>query len=156
MNYTMRTLTRTDIEACLKLYKESGERALGIPFKRSFYSIIDNQSFYGIFDEDKLIGTIGWYQLKRSKDYYITKLCVDTNYKRQGLGKRLMVCAIEDIIRDFRTSPSIFSFPNIYAEAVVGASNNAFYQKFGKIVQTKHCQTRDLYIYKFDEETLYD
>lgn len=151
MNYTIRTLTKNEIDDCLKLYKESGEGALGIPFKRSFYAIIDTESFYGAFDDEKLIGTIGWYQLKRSKAYYITKLCVDNQYKGNGVGSLLLGYAMGKIVTDFKNSPHIFDFPDIYAEAVVGANNNSFYEKFGKIAYTKHCKTRDLYIYKFGE-----
>lgn len=135
------TLTDADIPDILELWKKDRE-TLGIPFRKTIFDLLNNKSFFGVRCDGKLIAMCGYKIMKRNPSIRITKLCVDENYRKQGIALYL-IRFIKGITKDIDLI--------MYAECKDGAENNSFYDKIGTLHHTEERKTMTVRFYKIDK-----
>ena len=134
-------LKRDDIHDILELWNKEKD-VLGIPFRKTIFDLIDAHSFFGIKIDGKLIAMCGYKIMKRNPSIRITKLCVDEEYRNQGIASMFI-----RLIQNKTNSLEL----KMYAECKDGANNNGFYEKIGILHHKEERKTMSVRFYEIKE-----
>lgn len=118
-------------DAVIELISEIKEKEFGNPRKnrpdllniKEFYQKTGRGNFWIALENDKLVGTIGLYELSPDVGYFV-RLYVDKSYRRRGIGSKLFLTLIEFAKKN--NYKKIFLTTSSYQEAA-----NKFYIKMG-------------------------
>ena len=84
----IRPLTTLDIAAILLIEKENYDDPWDYKIFEDEILHSQNSEYYGIFNDEELIGYMGFWKLPDYLD--ITNISVKPQYKRQGIAKKLL------------------------------------------------------------------
>lgn len=138
----IRPLTTLDIAAILLIEKENYDDPWDYKIFEDEIVHSQNSEYYGIFNDEELIGYMGFWKLPDYLD--ITNISVKPQYKRQGIAKKLLdyleACAQSNNIN------SIFLEVNVNNQGAI-----KLYEDYGyKILKT----IRHYYSYNNDDAYL--
>lgn len=99
--WTIVTLTANDYDAVLQLWKEAGLpiRGAGRDSREQFAAQLASglQTVIGARDDDRLVGVV--VTTHDGRKGWINRLAVHPDYRRQGIGRRL-ISEAEQVLRD--------------------------------------------------------
>jgi GNAT superfamily N-acetyltransferase len=148
-NVTIRHSRADDFEWIKTLWYANRD-TLSIPFNRCINELCtcDNCKVVDIDGTPVAFGRIRF--ARRCCEVRIEHLVVDEKFRGKGLGTILL----KHLISTFVLNGSWIIEPEIIANAVVGAKNNLFYDKYSKSKTILYRKTKTLYRYVLDKEKL--
>lgn len=149
-NIQIRNATTGDFEWIKKLWYLNRD-TLSIPFNRCIQELcVDKNCWIVEVDDIPIaIGRIHFY--RRCYEIRIEHLVVDERFRGNGIGTMLL----RHLIKNFCLKDISLIEPDIVANAVVGAKNNLFYDKFAKSKTVLQRKTKTLYRYVLDKERIF-
>lgn len=134
LNHSFRRATIDDFDIVKSLWKEC-KSEFGVPYTKSIVTLIEKRNLHLLFVNDDFVGMCGW------RDKSIICLGVFAKYRGLGYGTRILKKTVALMINNNRLLPIVA----VYSNALDGADNNKFYDKFGEVVDYidyKTCRTR--------------
>lgn len=100
----LRPLTLNDLNAVMELEASLPHSIIWEPSTEGDQLlIISKNNAFGIFDNNKLIGKIGFWDTK-TEGWEVDGLIIDQIFRRKGYGKKLLRYALDAIVQKIRPS----------------------------------------------------
>lgn len=125
----LRNLANTDLSAAMKLENSMPSSPMWFPVDATYQKkIIENGLNFGIFENDKLIGKVG-FRSEEDSEYEVDGMIIREKYRNQGIGRKLLTYALNELIKKIHLKKIIlFTHPE-------NANAIALYQKFGFVTK---------------------
>lgn len=148
-NLTIRNSTPSDFDWIKALWYKNRD-TLSIPFTRCINELCSDKNCYVVEIDGKQVAVGRIHFAKRLFELRIEHLVVDEDFRGKGIGTTLL----KHLVASFELRENTIIYPEIVACAVVGAKNNAFYEKFAIKKSIINRKTRVLYRYVLDRRRL--
>ena len=132
MQISIRKSRSEDFEEIVELCSKN-KKGLGPYDNEEIEDLINENNFYVATLENKIVGVVGFYVEERE----IVFLCVDKNYRKNGIARQLINTIKKDYKLDY-----------VFAECKKGLENNYFYDKVGTMALEKKKRNYSLLVYK--------
>lgn len=107
----IKPLTTKHLVDAVELEKQFTRMPFFLPVDKEYLMKVIKGGFaYGFFDDEKLIGKVGFIKVK-GKDYEVDGLVISPDYRRKGLGKELMKYGLEKLRQNKFSLVFLFTHP---------------------------------------------